>query len=308
MSGFRIPAQHGKTAVVTGANAGIGFFTAAALALAGAHVVLACRDARRADAATRAIRARCAADGVQASLEVLPLDTSSLTSVADAATRLSELDRLDIVVANAGMVHPPASRRVTEDGDEIVLATNVLGHFALLAQLMPVVRRSPGARIVTLGSLATRLSSLLIDDLQLEHDYTPSRAYAQSKIVLQSIGFELDRRLRAAELEASSVVAHPGYSLGGRTPRIPGVNEPSRLKVLLDSLQAPMTQSKECGAQSVLVAATSPDAVGGSFWGPRWLVKGAPSKQNPTAVSSDPAVAQRVWAFAEDATGIRFEV
>ena len=83
---------------------------------------------------------------------------------------------------------------------------------------------------------------------------------------------------------------------------------PEQLKVLLDSLQAPMTQSKECGAQSVLVAATSPDAVGGSFWGPRWLVKGAPSKQNPTAVSSDPAVAQRVWAFAEDATGIRFEV
>lgn len=298
----------GRTAVVTGANKGIGFFTGAALAGAGAHVVLACRDVERADAAARAIRARCARDGVRASVEVLQLDTSSLDSVAAAARALVDRERIDLVVANAGVVHPPQTRQTTVDGNELVLGTNFLGHFALLAGLMPALRRSSGARVVSLGSMATRLSSLLLDDLQLERSYAPWRAYAQSKIAVESFGFELDRRMRAAELDATSVVAHPGYSISGRTPRVPGVNEPSRMTVFADSLQAPFTQGKDRGARSVLAAATHPHAVGGSYWGPRWRVKGAPVKQDPAWVCADPAVAQRVWEFAEQATGLRFEV
>ncbi|WP_308220556.1 SDR family NAD(P)-dependent oxidoreductase [Humibacter sp. RRB41] len=300
--------QQGGTAVVTGANSGIGFFTAAALASAGAHVVLACRNAERADAAARAIHARSAADGVAASTEVLLLDTSSRASVAAAASQLADRDRLDIVVANAGAVHPPRHREVTVDGDELVLGTNVLGHFALLAGIMPALRRTPGARVVSLGSMATRLSTLLLDDLQLEHAYTPWRAYAQSKILLESFGFELDRRMRAAELATCSVVAHPGYSISGRTPRVPGVNEPTRGTVFVDSLQAPFTQSKQSGARPVIAAATRQDAVGGSYWGPRWRVKGEPARQDPSRASSDPGIARRVWEFAEAATGISFEV
>lgn len=308
VSGFAVPDQAGKTAIVTGANAGIGFFTAAALALAGAHVILACRDAGRADAATRAIRARCAAAGVPVFIDVIALDTSDSASVAAAASRLARLERLDIVVANAGIVHPPRHRQVTADGNELVLATNVLGHFALLAGLVPVIARTPGARIVSLGSMATRLSRFLVGDLQLELEYDPWRAYAQSKTALESLGFELDRRMRAAEVKASSVVAHPGYSISGCTPRIPGVNEPSRWGVFVDSLQAPFTQSKEHGARSVLAAATRADAVGGTYWRPRWIVRGAPVIQSPAAASADPDLAQRVWAFAEAATGIRFEL
>lgn len=306
--GITIPDQSGRTAVVTGANKGIGFFTAAALAASGAHVVLACRDETRADAAARAIGARCALEGVRASVEVLRLDTSSLQSVAEAARMLRERDRIDLVIANAGAVHPPRTRETTVDGNEFVLGTNLLGHFALLAGLVPVLRSSPGARVVSLGSMAARLSSLLVDDLQLEHDYTPWRAYAQSKIAVESFGFELDRRMRRAELDATSVVAHPGYSISGRTPRVPGVNEPSRGTVFADSLQAPFTQGKDRGAWPVLAAATRSDAVGGSYWGPRWLVKGEPAKQNPAATSADPQIARRVWEFAEQATGIRFEL
>lgn len=308
VTGFQVPGQEGRVVVVTGANRGIGFFTAAALATAGAHVVLGCRDIRRADAAAHAIRARCRAEGATASLEPLPLDTSDSRSVAAAASALSDRDRIDLIVANAGMVHPPRTRETTADGNELVIATNMLGHFALLARLLPVLRRSPGARVVSLGSMATHLSSFLVDDLQLEHHYTPWRAYAQSKICVESFGFELDRRMRVAELEATSVVAHPGYSISGRTARIRGVNEPSRATMFADSLQAPFSQSKERGADAVLAAATRRDAVGGSYWGPRWRLKGAPTKQDPSRASADPALARRVWTFAEQATGIRFEV
>jgi NAD(P)-dependent dehydrogenase (short-subunit alcohol dehydrogenase family) len=271
-------------------------------------VVLACRSPERADAAARAIRARCAADGVRASLEVLSLDTASLESVAAAADALNARERIDLVVANAGAVHAPPERETTVDGNELVIGTNLLGHFALLARLMPVLRRSGRARVVSLGSMATRLSSLLVDDLQLERHYSSWRAYAQSKIAVEAFGFELDRRIRRAELDATSVVVHPGYSISGRTPRIRGVNEPSRATAFADSLQAPFTQGKDRGAWSVLAAATRADAVGGSYWGPRWLVKGAPVKQNPARVCADPEVSRRVWAFAEQATGIRFEV
>jgi NAD(P)-dependent dehydrogenase (short-subunit alcohol dehydrogenase family) len=308
VSQFSIPDQSGTTAVVTGANKGIGFFTSAALASAGAHVVLACRNRERADAAVRAIRARCAAEGARASLEVLALDTADLASVAAAAEALGDRDRIDLVVANAGAVHAPRQRETTVDGNELVIGTNLLGHFALLAGIAPVLKRSNGARVVSLGSMAARLSSLLVDDLQLEHHYTPWRAYAQSKIAVESFGFELDRRMRAAEIDATSVVAHPGYSISGRTPRVPGVNEPSRMTVFADSLQAPITQGKDRGAWSVLAAATRPDAVGGSYWGPRLRVKGAPAKQNPSRVSGDPDVSRQVWEFAERATGIRFEL
>jgi NAD(P)-dependent dehydrogenase (short-subunit alcohol dehydrogenase family) len=308
VTGFAVPGQNGRVAVVTGANKGIGFFAATALALAGAHVVLACRDEGRADAAARAIRARCAAENVAASLEVLTLDTADLHSVADSASALADRERIDLVIANAGMVHPPAARDTTPDGNELVIGTNLLGHFALIARLLPALRRTPGARVVSLGSMATRLSSFLVDDLQLQRHYTPWRAYAQSKIAVESFGFELDRRMRAAEIDARSVVAHPGYSISGRTPRIAGVNEPSRTTVFVDSLQAPFTQGKQRGAAAVLAAATRADAVGGSYWGPRWLVKGAPAKQDPSRVSADREIARRVWDFAERATGIRFEL
>lgn len=297
-----MPSQAGKRYLVTGANAGIGFFTAARLAGAGAHVVLAGRSPERLEAAMAAIRGA----RPEASVEPLVIDTASLDSVRAGAARLLHRPPFDGVVANAGMVHTPDQRLESPDGNELVLATNVLGHFALLAQLSPNL--APGARIVTLGSLSSRLSTFRIDDLQLERGYDSWRAYAQSKIATQVFAFELDRRLRAEDAPLSSLVAHPGYSVGGRTPRVPGVNEPSTGKRFRDALQGAWAQGKHRGAEVPLHALTAPGVEGGQFWGPRWSTKGAPALQTPTRTSKDAAIGARFWAFAEQATGTTFTV
>lgn len=297
-----MPSQAGRRYLVTGANAGIGFFTAARLAGGGAHVVLAGRSPERLEAAMAAIRGA----RPEASVEPLVIDMASLDSVRAGASRLLHRPPFDGVVANAGMVHTPDVRLESPDGNELVLATNVLGHFALLAQLSPNL--ATGARIVTLGSLSSRLSTFRIGDLQLERGYDSWRAYAQSKIATQVFAFELDRRLRAADAPLSSLVAHPGYSVGGRTPRVPGVNEPSNGKRFRDALQGAWAQGKHRGAEVPLHALTASDAEGGQFWGPRWSTKGAPALQTPTRTSKDAAIGARFWAFAEQATGTTFTV
>ena len=295
-----LPTLTGRRYLVTGANAGIGFFTAARLAAAGAHVVLSGRSPERLAAAVAAIR------GVrpEASVETLVMDQSSLDSVAAGAAVLLGAGPLDGVVANAGMVHTPRARLESVDGNELVLATNVLGTFALLGGLMPHL--TEGARIVSLGSLSSRLSTFRVDDLQLERGYDFWRAYAQSKIATQVFAFELDRRLRAAEVPVASVVAHPGYSISGRTPTVPGVNEPGRGDRFADALQAAWAQGKQRGAEVVLHALTAPRVEGGQFWGPRFLTRGEPTLQTPTQVSTDREIGARVWSFAEAATGRAF--
>jgi NAD(P)-dependent dehydrogenase (short-subunit alcohol dehydrogenase family) len=297
-----LPSQEGRRYLVTGANAGLGFFTAARLAGAGAHVVLSGRSRERLAAAAAAIRGARPA----ASVEVLVMDQSSLDSVEAGAEQLRATAPLDGVVANAGMVHTPRVRLESVDGNELVLATNVLGHFALLGRLLPHLE--PGARIVSLGSLSSKLSTFRLDDLQLTRGYDSWRAYAQSKIATQVFAFELDRRLRAAHVPVASVVAHPGYSISGRTPAVPGVNEPSRGTRFADELQAAWAQGKHRGAEIALHGLTAPGVQSGQFWGPRFLTRGEPTLQTPTRVSTDPVVGARVWTFAEEATGRSFAV
>ena len=289
------PSQQGKVFVVTGANAGVGFFTAAQLAIAGARVILACRNDERADAAAEAIRARVPA----ATVSTLRLDVSDLSSVQAAAVALTELPRLDGVIANAGVVNPPRDREVSLDGNELVFATNYLGHFALVTQLLPALERTPGARVVMLGSIAARLTRSALDDVQLERSYDSWTAYAQSKLEVESFGFELDRRLRAAGSPTSALVAQPGYSLGGMSPAIAGVNEPSAGKRFTDSLQGLWAQGKDRGAWPVVRAAIDPAARGGEYYGPRWLTRGRPVKRRPIRASTDPAIGARLWAESE---------
>ncbi|HEV7848134.1 MAG TPA: SDR family NAD(P)-dependent oxidoreductase [Mycetocola sp.] len=298
----RLPSQQGRVVAVTGANAGIGFWTSLALADAGASVLLACRDLRRADAASRAIRARVP----DADLTVLRLDTADLSSVRAAGEHLAGLERLDALVNNAGVVHPPRRRVETSDGLELIAATNFFGAFALTAAALPALERTTGSRVVSLGSIASWLVSLRLDDLQLERRYTGWRAYAQSKILLSSFGFDLDRRLRTRGSGIRSFVAHPGYSISGRTARVPGVNEPSHGKRFVDSLQSPFSQGKERGAESVVRAVADPDAVGGTFFGPRYLMKGEAHEAWAAPVTIDRGVAQAIWAEAEVATRTPF--
>jgi len=308
-----LPDQTGRRYLVTGANAGLGFFTSARLVGAGAQIVMTGRSPERLQAAADVINARVAegvtAGEVAGSAATLVFDQASLASVAAGAQRATELAGgapFDGIVMNAGMVHTPGRRQTSVDGNELVLATNVLGHFALLARLL--ARVAPGGRIVSLGSLSTQLSTFRVDDLQLERGYDLWRAYAQSKIATQSLGFELDRRLRAAGSSVLSVVAHPGYSISGRTPFVPGVNEPSRGGRFADQLQGLWAQGKHRGAEPVLHALTASGVEGGQFWGPRFRTKGTPALATATRVTRDPQIASHVWAFAERATGVPFDV
>jgi NAD(P)-dependent dehydrogenase (short-subunit alcohol dehydrogenase family) len=295
-----LPDQAGRTFVVTGANAGLGYFTSEQLATAGAHVVLACRNPTRAAAAARAIRGRVPG----ASVSTLELDVADLTSVRAAADRMNELPQLHGLILNAGIVHPPVDRAVSLDGTELVLATNYTGHFLLTGLMLPVLQRTPGSRVVSLGSIITRLMDSALDDLQLEVSYTNWKAYSQSKIASQVFGFELDRRLRAAGLGGpagvQSLVVHPGYSISGLTPGIRGVNEVRRAKRFVDTLQGFIgAQGKDAGARVLVRAAIDPDARGGQYYGPRFLTRGTPALERPTRTSLDRGVAARLFARTE---------
>ncbi|MGK9149142.1 SDR family NAD(P)-dependent oxidoreductase [Plantibacter flavus] len=299
-----LPDQTGKVVLVTGANAGLGFWTSLALARAGAEVVLGCRSATKAQAAMRAIRVKVP----NAKLSHLALDTSSLASVRAAGEQIATLHRLDGLVANAGIVHFPEQRAESVDGNELVFATNVLGHAALVAEALPVLERTAAdhdtaPRIVLLGSLSTLLVRFRSDDLQLQHDYSGWQAYAQSKIALSSFGFELDRRLADAHSTVRALVAHPGYSVNGLDRRVPGVNEPTKSRRLADNFQAVYAQSKARGAEPTLRALTDEAADGGWFFGPRWLTKGDAVRQTPAAITTDGATASALWTELESLIG-----
>ncbi len=299
----RIGDAGGLRIMVTGANAGIGFWTSLQLARRGAEVIMACREGRKAEAAAHAIRARVPG----ARLRLATLDVASLGSVSAAVAELGRLEHLDVLIANAGMVHAPSTRQLSPDGLELVAATNYFGHFALIAGLLPILERAPAARVVTLGSLSTLLLRPHLDDPQLLHSYSPWRAYAQSKIMVQSFAFELDRRLQRTTSTTRALSAHPGYSISGRTPRIAGVNEPGTFKRVVDSLQTSFTQGKDRGAWPIVRAAVDPDAFsvpGPVFYGPRALLKGGPRKATPASITTDSTAAATIWKAAESATGI----
>ncbi|WP_166996820.1 SDR family NAD(P)-dependent oxidoreductase [Paramicrobacterium fandaimingii] len=294
-----------RTVVVTGANAGLGFWTTLRLAESGDRVVMACRSAERADAAAAAIR--CRVPGAE--LEIVRLDTADLSSVAEAAAQLSTLERIDVLIENAGIVHTPASRQQSVDGFELVAATNFFGHFALTAALLPPLERTPGSRIVTLGSLTALWPWPRLDDPQLQRFYNAFVAYARSKLMLQSFGFELDRRLAASGILVRSLVAHPGYSISGRTPRVPSVNEPRLGKRFRDNLQAPFAQGKHRGAMPVVLAASDPSPPAGlAYYGPKWMLKGDAALNSPARETTNRTVAAAIWAEAERATGVSFSL
>ena len=244
-------------------------------------------------------------DAAPGATETLVLDTSNLGSVRSAAASIRGKGGLDGVLLNAGIVHAPKERQMTVDGHELVLATNALGHFALAGELLrPLADRS--GRMVWVGSMSTSLTPYDPVDPQLVEGYSAWRAYVQSKVATTVLGFEADRRLRAAGVPVESVVAHPGYSTSGRTPGITGVNAPTRAKRFRDNLQAPIAQSKEHGAWSLVRALIDPDVEGGEFWGPRTVARGEPRRQRASRITYDADVAARVWRAAEEATGVRW--
>lgn len=295
----RLPSAEGRTFLVTGGNAGIGYFVAEQLAGTGADVVLGCRDATKAGAAMASIRAYVPG----ARVRHLPLDLADLSSLRDAAAGLGT-DRLDAVVHNAGVAldHPP--RRETADGHELMFGTNHLGHFALTQWLAPLLCAAPAGRVVTVGSFAANSERLDPDDLQSLRDYRPGRAYGRSKLAQMVFGFALDRRLCAVGSTVRSVVAHPGGALDSLTPSRPGVRVTTAGERLRGLPAGLLVQGKEAGAWPVVRAVLDPEVRGGQLWGPRVFgMRGAPRCESARAHMTDPDLAARLWAASLELTG-----
>lgn len=293
----QIPDQHGRVAVVTGATSGLGLVTATELARHGAHVVLAVRNtAAGADAARR----------MGGEVEVRDLDLASLASVRDFAARLrADHPVVDVLVNNAGVVLL-GPRRTSEDGFELQLATNMLGHFALTGLLLDRLAAAPAARVVSLSSITHKGAHLDFDDLQLERGFRASPAYGRSKLATTVFGLELDRRLRAAGSPVLSVLAHPGLTRTNLTPR--AWEHRPRVGRLMASAGLLVTQPVEHGARPQLRAATDPDVRGGQFFGPSGLgeTRGRVGEARLSREATDPAVGRRLWAAAEELTGVHF--
>lgn len=299
-----IPDLRGQRALITGANSGIGFETARALAQHGAEVILACRSEAKAREAMQQIRA----DVPQASLQFLALDLSSQASVRDMAARfLREHAQLHLLINNAGVMWLPPSK--TLDGFETQFGTNHLGHFTLTALLLPALRNTPGARIVTVSSLAHQDGQLHFDDLWLERDYQRHKAYAQSKLANLVFAQELQRRLQAAAVPVLSVAAHPGISATNLT--VPGVElrGSALLTRLVKWLTPLLGQSARKGALPTLYAATHNAVTGGDYigpGGPRELF-GYPEKAYVTRRARNPELGKRLWDVSEQLTGVHFD-
>lgn len=300
-----IPFQAGKTALITGANSGLGFESAKVLAARGARVILAVRDPAKGERAADEIHHAIPS----AELELLPLDLASLASIRAAAAAFARAhDRLDVLINNAGVMAIP--RRTTADGFEMQLGTNHLGHFALTGLLLPLLFAAPAARVVTVSSGAHLLGRINFDDLQGERRYQPWLAYGQSKLANLLFAYELQRRLAAAGSGAISVAAHPGYAatnLQTVGPEMTGSALGQRLMVLANRIFA---QSAAMGALPEIYAASAPDVRGGDYIGPDGSLgqQGFPKKVQSNARSHDRDVAARLWAVSEALTGVKYEL
>jgi NAD(P)-dependent dehydrogenase (short-subunit alcohol dehydrogenase family) len=299
-----VPEQSGRTFVVTGANSGIGLEAAKTLAGAGAHVVLACRDPRKAEGAAAELRAL----HPSASLELAALDLASLASVRDFAKAFSDRHaRLDVLVNNAGVMAIP--RRTTADGFEMQLGTNHLGHFALTGLLLPLLAATPGSRVVTVSSTAHRAGRMRWDDLHGERSYQRWLHYGQSKLANLLFSYELDRRSRAAGLPLVAAACHPGYAATNLQLVGPRMDASRFMEGLMTWANGVFSQPAAMGALPTLYAATAPDVRGGDYYGPDRMFEswGHPKKVGSSARSRDAESARRLWQLSEELTGVQFE-
>jgi NAD(P)-dependent dehydrogenase (short-subunit alcohol dehydrogenase family) len=287
-----IPDQSGRTAIVTGANSGLGLVTARELAKRGAHVVLGCRNMEKGRAACAQVEGG----------ELMELDLASLASVRSFAESFKNThDGLDLLINNAGVMAPP--RRLTADGFELQFGTNHLGHFALTTALLDQMEGREDARVVTLSSTAHKMGRINFDNLNGERRYFRWNAYGQSKLANLLFALELDRRLRASKSTVKSLAAHPGYA---------STNLQSAAAPLVDRLvmkvgNAVIAQSDEMGALPQLYAATEPGVEGGTYVGPDGPgeQRGHPTVVQPNGRARDPESARRLWQVSEELTSVR---
>lgn len=287
------------TAIVTGANAGLGFETTKALAAKDFKVILACRDLEKAKEARKQILNWHG----NANLEIQELDLASLESVRSFASEFrSKNEKLDLLINNAGVMMPPYHR--TEDDFELQLGVNYLGHFLLTGLLKEQLTTSKSSRIVTLSSIAHKNAEIDFNDLQSENSYSKFRAYGQSKLACLLFSLELERRLKANSLShVSSLAAHPGVSSTELMRHLPGW-----LMLIAKPLQPFISHSAENGAQPTLKAALDKELLGGCYIGPDGFkeMKGKPAEAEISRQAKDKETAAKLWAVSEDLTGIKF--
>ncbi|WP_373080392.1 oxidoreductase [Zhongshania sp.] len=292
------PDQTGRIAIVTGANTGLGYETALALAGKGAKVILACRNRDKAEEA----KASIAKSVPSAKLEVRLIDTGSQKSVREfAAAYIRDHERLDLLINNAGIMITPYF--ATEDNFEGQFAVNFLGHFTLTALLLPLLNKTPKARIVSLYSLAASWGDIQFDDIHFKKKYDATKSYSQSKLACLMFAQELNQRLVAAGHDTRALAAHPGFSQSDLSR-----NLAAPIRFGLSIIGRFIMQSAAAGAMPTLYAALGEDLRGGEAIGPAGLkeMKGPATVVQVRAEAQDETQRGRLWSLAEEFCGIRY--
>ncbi len=295
----RLPNVTGLTAVVTGANSGIGWYTARALAGSGARVVLACRDVERGKQAADRIRA----GNASAELDVSELDLASMASVRSFGDTWD--GRLDLLINNAGVMAPPKPA-VTQDGFELQFGTNHLGHFALTGLLLPALLEAPNPRVVTVASIAHHGGAADVLGGNAGPGYHPQHSYSNSKLANLLFALELQRRAAALGLSLTSVAAHPGVCSTGLVGDPQGMGASTFMRTVAPMLVKVFTQSAAAGARPTLYAATQ--AAPGSYTGPQRFgeTRGRIGPARLSECAQDERLARRLWQVSEELTGLRY--
>ena len=288
------PSQKGKVAIITGANSGIGFETAKALAKKGATVVMACRNLQKAEEAKKKVLSI----DPNASLKPMKIDTSSLTEVQKFAKHFqNHFDRLDMLINNAGIMMSPYEE--TDDGFENQLATNYIGHYALTGHLIPLISNTKNSRVITLSSLSYKWADIQFDDLHFQKKYDKKKAYGQSKRACLVFAYELQRRFSEKKMNTKSIAVHPGLS---------NTNLDRYFNPIIRPLGALFLQKQEKGAYPILFAALDKSLKGGEYVGPDGFQE---MRGNPTIVDSDDKTkdretAKELWKVSEEMTKVSY--
>lgn len=289
----------GKTAIITGANSGIGLEAAKVFADRGAQVIMAVRDTEKGETARNLILN----SNKEASISVMKLDLADLASVhAFADSFKSQYDSLDLLINNAGVMTPPYSK--TKDGFELQFGSNHLGHFALTGLLLPLLKKTPDSRVVSLSSLAHKGAIIDFDNLDGTKGYKPMKFYGQSKLANLLFAQELDKRFKQHGLQSMSLACHPGISATNLF-KFGKQDAPKLLKTLMHNFLQP----PDMGALPTIYAATDPNLKGGEYIGPdgKGQRKGYPALDTPHASAGDKVISRKLWEVSEELTGVKFE-
>lgn len=298
-----IPSQEGRLAIVTGANSGLGYYTAKGLAGKGCEVIMACRNARKASDAKKSLLK----EKPELKLEVMELDLADLDSVRSFAVKFREkYNKLDLLINNAGLMAIP--RRMTKDGFEMQFGVNHLGHFALTSHLFDLLKATDGSRIVNVSSAAHKMGKIRFEDINWEKSYQKWSAYGMSKLANIHFTYELADRISSAAMDVKVLAAHPGYSDSSLIEKGAEMNGRKIMVKAGKFANRIFAQSTAMGALPTLYAATSPDAQHLGYYGPGGMgeMRGYPQRVYPSSKKLSKDVQEQLWDLSESMTGIKF--